>query len=124
IGAIYGGSAEALAAIRAPLPYPVNIESTAGVATLTQSVGHVPDIEDPSAPFKGARWVGRLLGVRSLVPVPVRRVGRAVGAINVSRREPGRFSDAEVELLRTFADQAVIAIENVRLFKELEARNR
>jgi two-component system, NtrC family, sensor kinase len=50
------------------------------------------------------------------------REGEVVGAINVCRREPGRFSDPEVELLRTFADQAVIAIENVRLFKELEAR--
>jgi len=51
------------------------------------------------------------------------RKGEVVGAINLSRQAPGRFSDAEVELLKTFADQAVIAIENVRLFKELEARN-
>jgi GAF domain-containing protein len=51
------------------------------------------------------------------------REGDAVGAIIVNRREPGRFSDAEVELVKTFADQAVIAVENVRLFKELEARN-
>jgi signal transduction histidine kinase len=46
----------------------------------------------------------------------------AVGAILVARREPGRFSDVEVELLKTFADQAVIAVENVRLFDALEAR--
>jgi signal transduction histidine kinase len=52
------------------------------------------------------------------------RHDEVVGAIAVARREPGGFTDDEVALLRTFADQAVIAIENVRLFKELEARNR
>jgi signal transduction histidine kinase len=50
------------------------------------------------------------------------REGKAIGAIAVNRRAPGRFSDGEVELLKTFADQAVIAVQNVRLFKELEAR--
>jgi GAF domain-containing protein len=50
------------------------------------------------------------------------REGSPVGAIMVTRTEPGRFEAGSVELLQTFADQAVIAIENVRLFKELEAR--
>jgi signal transduction histidine kinase len=54
--------------------------------------------------------------------MPMLREGDAVGAILVTRREPGCFADAEVQLLKTFADQAVIAVENVRLFKELEAR--
>src|SRR5262249_15428092 len=52
------------------------------------------------------------------------RDDNAVGAIVVFRKERRPFSEAEIGLLRTFADQAVIAIENVRLFKELEARNR
>src|SRR5215813_7844787 len=50
------------------------------------------------------------------------RRDEAIGTISVSRREPGGFTDDEIALLQTFADQAVIAIENVRLFKELEAR--
>ena len=67
---------------------------------------------------------GRLLGFRSVVAVPMLRDGEPVGTINVTRREAGRFSDAEVALLQTFADQAVIAVENARLFKELQVSNR
>jgi len=59
---------------------------------------------------------------RSWVVVPLLRQAEGVGAIGVTRREPGGFTDDEITLLRTFADQAVIAIENVRLFKELQAR--
>src|SRR5262249_23928547 len=58
----------------------------------------------------------------SVVAVPMLREGEAVGALLVARREQGWFSDAEVELLKRFGAQAVIAIENVRLFTELQAR--
>jgi GAF domain-containing protein len=52
------------------------------------------------------------------------RNGQPIGTILVTRALPGSFSDRQMDLLKTFADQAVIAIENVRLFTELEARNR
>ena len=119
----YGGSPEARTATRARFPRPLDMETTPGMAILTRSVVHLPDTEDTSVP-EHIRQVGRALGFRSTLAVPILREGEAVGAITAHRREPGRFSDSEVELLKTFADQALIAVENVRLFKELEARNR
>ena len=119
----YGGTPEALATARARYPRPVGMDTAPGLAILARSPVQFPDVEDPSvaAPVREA---GHVLGFRSCVAVPMLSAGEAVGAIVVTRRTPGLFSDAEVELLKTFTDQAVIAIENVRLFKELEARNR
>ena len=56
--------------------------------------------------------------------MPMVRDEVAIGIIAITRREPSRFADSEVALLKTFADQAVIAIENVRLFTELQEKNR
>ena len=73
---------------------------------------------DPRMP-EATRAMARARGYRSVAVVPLLRHDEAVGAIAVTRREPGGFTDDEIALLQTFADQAVIAIENVRLFKEL-----
>ena len=119
----WGGSPGALAAVRARYPRPLDMDTAPGIAILTRSVFHIADSEDPSV-VEHVRQVGRVLDFRSVVTVPMLREGEAVGAIVVTRRKPGRFSDAEVELLKTFADQAVIAVENVRLFTELQEKNR
>jgi GAF domain-containing protein len=119
----YGGAPEALAAARARYPRPVGMDTAPGQAILARSLVQIPDVEDPSVAAH-VREVGHLLGFRSCVAVPMLSSGEAVGAIVVTRRPPGLFSDAEVELLKTFADQAVIAIENVRLFTELQEKNR
>src|SRR5262249_1246643 len=92
-----------------------------------RTVIHVRDFEDdPSIPG-ASREMARAVGHRSLVVVPMLRGDGPIGAISVGRREPHSaarpFSDSEIALLKTFADQAVIAIENVRLFTELQQKN-
>jgi GAF domain-containing protein len=101
-------------------PMPPNRNQTGSRAILDNAVVHVPDVlEDPEYHHELAVQGGW----RSVLSVPMVGKGRPIGAITVTRMEPGLFSDTEIALLQTFADQAVIAIENVRLFTELQTRN-
>jgi len=70
------------------------------------------------------RDLARLRGYRSMLFVPLMSGGAPTGMISVTRKEPGSFADHHIQLLRTFADQAVIAIGNVRLFKQVQERTR
>src|SRR5262249_37577824 len=92
-----------------------------GVAIIDRTIVHVPNLQ-ASTQFAGSPV--QRSGRASMVAVPLLRHGEAIGAIGISRDDPQAFSSRDIALLQTFADQAVIAIENVRLFTELEARNR
>jgi GAF domain-containing protein len=89
---------------------------------LERRVIHVADLPAETAEFPEAAANARRLGFRTILSVPLVREGVAIGAIQLRRPESVPFTDKQVSLLQTFSDQAVIAIENVRLFKELEAR--
>ena len=81
---------------------------------------HIPDVRAQN----DFPMVGSVSGLRTFLAVPLRQQGELIGALTARRTEVRPFTPAQIKLLETFADQAVIAIENVRLFKELQERNR
>jgi GAF domain-containing protein len=121
LAAVVSPNPEADERYRRLFPRPLDREFATGWAILERTVVHVPDIEQATS--ERNRVLGRDFGYRRLLVVPMLQRGEAIGALAVTGREPGRYSDQELDLLKTFADQAVIAIENVRLFTELQARN-
>ena len=83
---------------------------------------HIPDVfEDTEYTLWEAQ---KIAGYRSVLGVPLMREGVSMGVLALTRSEPRSFTDKQIELLTTFADQAAIAIENVRLFESVEARTR
>ena len=108
-------------------PLPVSRGTTTGRAVVDRQTIHIHDIDAESeADFPDIDKTGIQGGsrARTRLAVPLLREGVALGAILVRRMEVRPFSDKQIKLLETFASQAVIAIENVRLFQELQARNR
>ena len=115
----YNWSPEALEAMRQVYPAPPSRGFASARAILTRSVVHIPNIsEDPE--YTATPVIE--IGFRSVLAVPMLRDGEPIGAIALVRLEPRPFTDRQIALLRTFAEQAVIAINNVRLFDEVQAK--
>ena len=104
--------------------YPTPLDANAVVATVARDRAPfiVNDTESDARLRPSSREVARSRGYRSMLVVPMLRRGETIGTVSASRESPGSFSDKDVALLQTFADQAVIAIENVRLVTELQER--
>ncbi|MGB9043692.1 MAG: GAF domain-containing protein, partial [Pseudolabrys sp.] len=117
----YGYSREFVDHIRG-LPIESNRGSATGRALFERRVIHIPDVRaDPEYTLVDAQRLG---DYRSVLAVPMLREGVALGVLTLSRSEVRPFTDKQIELVSTFADQAAIAIENVRLFESVEARTR
>src|SRR5215510_14216388 len=113
---------EVLEMNRRAYPAPPSRRSAAARAILERGFVQIPDINaDPDYVLGAQAVVG---GYRSVVGVPILRDGLPIGSIAVARAAAGLLPDRQVELLKTFADQAAIAIENVRLFNETKERTR
>ena len=119
-----GLSAEGLDAFHSILPMPASEDTASGRAVVRRAVVEIPDVEaDPSYGAQG-QDLAKAVTYQSIAAVPLLHEGNPIGAIAVARANAGSFPKRQIVLLQAFADQAVIAIENVRLFDEVQARTR
>src|SRR5262249_2818871 len=111
-----------VAAWRKELPRPASEDTAIGRAILRRAVVHIPDVQ--ADPAYRTRALVQVVSYRSLLAVPLLRDGHPIGGITVGRAHARPFPQAQIRLLQTFADQAVIAIENTRLFEAEQASKR
>jgi two-component system, NtrC family, sensor kinase len=107
-------------AIAAQYPMPPSREMFPHRAILDRKLIRIDDLQSE----QGLSPIYQTIPVKSAVTIPLMRGEVAIGALTMGSRERGGFTDVQIELLKTFADQAVIAIENARLFNEVRARTR
>jgi two-component system, NtrC family, sensor kinase len=121
LAATFGFTPADVEATRKVLPQRPGRESAVGRAVMEGRVIHIPDVtQDPQ--YRNP--VQSILRLRTVLAVPMLRDGIPIGVVAIWRSEVRPFSEVQIKLVTTFADQAVIAIENVRLFTELQEKNR
>ena len=104
--------------------FPIGRAWVNGRAFVDRAPVHVHDLQASTREFPDGAEMALRLGHRTILAVPLLREDEAIGALSIRRTEVKLFTEKQIELLTTFADQAVIAIENVRLFDEVQARTR
>src|SRR6516162_1520373 len=120
--ATHGYAPEVTAVARSAYPMMPGRGSAAGRSILSGTVEEIPDIHADREYERG--HMAEIMNFRSIVSVPMLKDGHPIGAIALARSKTGHFPKQQIDLLRTFADQAVIAIENVRLFRAEQQRTR
>jgi len=121
-GSSFGLSAEGLNILRGMLPRPASEDTASGRAILRRAVVELSDVLADPALGAQAQHVARAVTYRSIVAVPLLHEGDPIGTIAVARANAGAFPERQIALLKAFADQAVIAIRNVGLFDQVQAR--
>jgi two-component system, NtrC family, sensor kinase len=122
VASIRGISRDNVELLRAHFPMPLDRNTVTARTIKSGAVVHIGDVLADTT--YDNKVLAEQTGYRSCLGVPMHHEGQIVGAIFVARTEPGLFSDNQIRLLEIFADQAVIAIQNVRMFEEVQARTR